>query len=222
MHKPSVIAFSGHMIDQPDRATPRFPAFLEVPVQRLTYEIMARMAPAAAVASAACGGDLLFAEAALLHGVSLTVVLPFEDREDFLRRSVSYAGSHWVERFERVCSQATRVLSVSRGGYRSDQDFEVCQHALLTTGHEIATTHTLSLMGLVLCDVAQLGHLVGGTHSFIQNCRDQDVPYGAIDLARLRQIAYPERYSGLPLQCPERTRIATGNAGQFSNVFLTR
>lgn len=185
-HASSVIIFSGHMIDQPDRLTPRFPAYLETAVCHAMYSSMASATPAVAITSAACGGDLIFAEIVLEQGVPLVIVFPFHDREDFLNRSVRFAGDQWVTRFEKVCTQATTIAYAMRGSYQSDRDFEMCQHTLLTIGRDIATTRGLLLRGLALCDVQQLGTQLGGTHTFLQHCRNQDVPYDAIDLAHLR------------------------------------
>src|SRR5580693_8963494 len=77
-----VALFSGHMIDAPGRAKPRFPP---------DKEPIAAAAIAAALADfgigtddlgicgGACGADLLFAEAALARGARLEIYIPFEE-----------------------------------------------------------------------------------------------------------------------------------------------
>lgn len=196
IHQPSVITFCGHMIDRPDRTNPRFPAYLETAVGHEMYKIIARTAPAAAITSAACGGDLIFAEAILQQGIPLIVVLPFQDREDFIQRSVNYAGQHWVARFEQVCAQATAIVHSTSGGYRSDYDFEKCQHTILSLGRYVAAVHGMLLRGLVLCDFMQLGTQIGGTNAFLKFCQNQAIPYDTIDLANLRNRLYGNVIAG--------------------------
>jgi hypothetical protein len=47
---------------------------------------------------AICGGDLLFAEAALARGAGLEVYIPF-DEPRFLANSVDFADANWHDRF---------------------------------------------------------------------------------------------------------------------------
>ena len=89
-----VFLFSGHMIDAPDRKVPRFPPE-EEPLasdairRRLSY--LGAGPKDLAICGGACGGDLLFAEAALAEGAPLEMYLPF-DEPTFVVRSVDFAG----------------------------------------------------------------------------------------------------------------------------------
>jgi hypothetical protein len=98
--------FSGHMIDEAARDSERFP------------EDMTELARAAidkklgeqdagdddlALSQGACGGDLLFAQAALDRGLRLELHLPFSEPE-FIENSVAYAGEQWVDRYYKVKS----------------------------------------------------------------------------------------------------------------------
>ncbi|MFB3041356.1 MAG: hypothetical protein ACE1ZS_06085, partial [Candidatus Poribacteria bacterium] len=56
----------------------------------------------AIIAGAACGGDILFIEAALRRNMKVEVLLPFSEAE-FIQNSVSFAGDDWVERFYNLC-----------------------------------------------------------------------------------------------------------------------
>jgi len=103
-----VFLFSGHMIDAPGRKIPRFSPHKEPLVTRATAELLSRLdaGPAdLAICGGACGGDLIFAEAALSRGVHIEVYLPF-DEPLFLARSVDFAGAQWRARFEAVKSRA--------------------------------------------------------------------------------------------------------------------
>ena len=59
---PPVLVFTGHMIDAPDRARPRFPAHAEDEVRNRIRSYVETIRPAAAYGSAACGSDILCLE----------------------------------------------------------------------------------------------------------------------------------------------------------------
>lgn len=108
-----VLLFSGHMIDAPDRPSPRFPPALEPKVDAALQNELDRLGAGArdtAISSGACGGDLLFAEAALARGAALRLYLPF-DEPTFLEKSVRFAGERWVARYQAVAAQSQRFLA---------------------------------------------------------------------------------------------------------------
>lgn len=113
-----VILFSGHMIDAPDRALARFPANKENIAAQAIADIMDKLCVGSsdlAICSGACGGDLLFAEAALARNVSLELYIP-TDEIRFLKTSVEFAGDAWRDRFLRAKSQALLyILPVEKG-----------------------------------------------------------------------------------------------------------
>jgi len=96
-----VVLFSGHMIDKPDRAKPRFPADKEGVAGAEIGKALDAMAVGPddlALTQGACGGDLLFTEACLLRGVKVTWLQPFEEPE-FIRHSVVCGGESWRDRY---------------------------------------------------------------------------------------------------------------------------
>jgi hypothetical protein len=105
----TVALFSGHMIDRPDRKTPRFPPGKE-PVAAAAIEAALSEIGVArgdlAICGGACGGDLLFAEACLAREMQLEIYIPFEERT-FLTSSVDFAGGNWHDRYFVVKSKAT-------------------------------------------------------------------------------------------------------------------
>lgn len=115
-----VALFSGHMIDAPDRSEPRFPAECE-PVA--AKAIAARLDDLGmgglgskgdqdlAICGGACGGDLLFAEAALQRGCRLHLYLQYNEA-DFLQASVAFAGESWVDRYYAVKGHAATRIRV--------------------------------------------------------------------------------------------------------------
>jgi hypothetical protein len=103
------LLFSGHMIDAPDRKTPRFPPSMEGKAREAIAQRLEEIGASRGdlgVCSAACGGDLIFAEAALSRNVALEVYLPF-DVATFAQQSVEFAGGNWRARFDAVLSAST-------------------------------------------------------------------------------------------------------------------
>lgn len=111
-----VLLFSGHMIDSPTRATPRFPAAAEpIAAQAIVAALDALKAGPEdlALCQAAAGGDLLFLEACQARGVRCRVLLPFAEPE-YLQRSVlpSAGGEAWRDRFHAALGHADTTLRV--------------------------------------------------------------------------------------------------------------
>jgi hypothetical protein len=105
----AVFLFSGHMVDTLDRKPPRFPADKVAIADAAIRAMLDRLEANGndlAVCGAACGGDLLFAQAALARNVSLELYIPF-DEQTFLAKSVSFANADWCERYELVKRSAT-------------------------------------------------------------------------------------------------------------------
>lgn len=98
-----VLLFSGHMIDAPNRATPRFPATLEAAASERIEAVLTGLGAGPddlAFCQAAAGGDLLFLEACQRRQVQCQVMLPF-DEPSFIQKSIlpSTDGDHWRERY---------------------------------------------------------------------------------------------------------------------------
>jgi tetratricopeptide (TPR) repeat protein len=99
-----IFLFSGHMIDAPGRAEPRFPPDQEsIAADAIAAKLDELGAGKGdlALCGGACGGDLLFAEACLQRGVRLELRIPF-DEPTFLIKSVTFAGDLWRDRFYKV------------------------------------------------------------------------------------------------------------------------
>src|SRR5271155_5282967 len=89
-----VVLFSGHMIDAPGREKPRFPADKEPIAAKAIVGALADLYVGPddlCICGGACGGDLLFAEAALARSSHLEIYIPFEEA-GFLAKSVDFAN----------------------------------------------------------------------------------------------------------------------------------
>lgn len=109
-----VFLFSGHMIDAPERKTPRFPAQKEGAAAAAIGGILDKLEAGSAdigLCGGACGGDLLFAEACLARGAHMEIHIPFAE-PTFLEKSVTFAGGSWRERFEAVKNNLLTALLV--------------------------------------------------------------------------------------------------------------
>lgn len=120
---PTVVLFAGHMIDHKDQASPRFPAGAdaEAAVTKALEEQLEALDARIGYSSAACGADILFIEAMLGRGGEVHILLPFQ-REDFVAKSVEYAGSRWVQRFDRALRLATSVKYATQEQFLNDEE----------------------------------------------------------------------------------------------------
>jgi hypothetical protein len=108
-----IALFSGHMIDAPGREKPRFPSDKEPIAARAIAEALTDLGLGPtdlAICGGACGGDLLFAEAALACGAGLELYIPF-DEPTFLEKSVDFADRDWRARY--FAAKAPAVLHVA-------------------------------------------------------------------------------------------------------------
>jgi hypothetical protein len=120
----NVVLFSGHMIDAPDRRTPRFPPDKE-PVAAsaiaVTLAAIGAVAGDLAICGGACGGDLLFAEACLAIDMRLEIYIPL-DEPKFLASSVDFADGDWHDRFLAAKAKATLHIAPDELGPLGEQE----------------------------------------------------------------------------------------------------
>lgn len=100
---PRVAHFCGHMFAADAQA--------EAALRREIDQLLEEEAIGFAYGALACGGDILFAEAALARGIELHAVLPFAEG-DFLAQSVRPGGEQWVGRY-RACRDAAASVTVA-------------------------------------------------------------------------------------------------------------
>lgn len=198
LHVPSVLVFTGHMIDAPWRTRPRFPPGLETAVAARIRESIDRLGAGFGYCSAACGGDLLFIEAMLDRGAEVHITLPF-DRRDFLATSVAFAGERWIARFQNALLRATSVSHGVRERFLGDEDLYAYSAALI---HGSAVLHARQLETaptmLALVD-ADSQTPAGGTRDTLARWDAHGLGSERIDLAALRR-AHPAALAPTPAQ----------------------
>ena len=173
---PPVLVFTGHMIDAPGRAEPRFPYEAVEPVRSRIRRFVEKLRPAAAYGSAACGADILCLECVRDLGGEIHIVLPFP-ADQFRAESVNFCRrGDWGERFDRLLEAAEEVLVVSEkpppSGVSTFQYANLVMTGLARLRSQMLDT---SLQGLAVWDGTGTGD-VGGTSSVVDMWRRYRVP----------------------------------------------
>lgn len=204
-HLGTVVLFSGHMIDSPDRQQtgkpPRFPNHPELiaAVANAIRKQLDEMNAKVGYCSLACGGDILFAEAMLDRDAELHVVLPFA-QHDFLRTSVDFGQSgagwrDWRMRFDRIIQRLgdiskTRLrYSTSEPWLGSDELFGFTNCMLQGLAVLRGRARASAPHAVILVDRSLPGE-DDGTQGFLKSWSDAGFSSREIDLAALR-IAHP-------------------------------
>ncbi|MGR9088482.1 MAG: TRAFs-binding domain-containing protein [Gammaproteobacteria bacterium] len=137
----TVFLFSGHMIDQPGRAAPRFPhGKAGIAAEKIAATLVSLAAGESdlALTQGAAGGDILFAEACAKLNVRIQLLQPFAEAE-FIRRSIlpSDQGRSWRDRYFKLKERLTlppRSMPEALGPFpRGGDPFERCNLWLLYT-----------------------------------------------------------------------------------------
>jgi tetratricopeptide (TPR) repeat protein len=168
-----VVLFSGHMIDRPDRAQPRFPEAKAAAAEQRIGEELDKLGIGPAdlgVAQAACGGDLLFIRQCLQRGVRLEIYLP-QSEPDFLRDSVSYGAPHWQDDYDAVKNHPDakfRVMPDGLGPAPEGIDFyDRCNRWMLYSG----LSNGLAKVSFITLWDGKPGDGPGGTEHLVELVR---------------------------------------------------
>ena len=183
LHIPRVVCFSGHMIDQPGRARPRFPVSMEGDVARRIEERLKEVDGGIGFSSAACGADILFLEALVRLEHDIHIVLPCT-AEQFMRESVDIIpGANWGGRFRKLLDHAgKRVLEVNQHYLRdSALTLEYCNRMQFGLASLKAKTLGTELVSMAVWD-GQKGDGPGGTASMVELARQQGARLEIIEL----------------------------------------
>jgi class 3 adenylate cyclase/tetratricopeptide (TPR) repeat protein len=179
---PKLVVFSGHMMDAPDRRTPRFPPAKEAEIKDLLEKQLAAMNAGIGFASAASGSDILFLEAMLARGGTIHLVLPWP-AEEFVKTSVAIAGDGaWVERFHKVLDRAASIRILGELYMPgSATGFEYCNLAMTGLARLFARSLDLEITPLAVWD--GFAGAPGGTGSFVRYWRTHRVPVKVVPIA---------------------------------------
>jgi len=213
-HLGSVVIFSGHMIDSPERIRaghplrfPNSPPLIDA-VSRSIESLLESLNAKVGFCSLACGGDLLFAKEMLARNAELHVVLPFAEH-DFLRTSVNFGQSteawrRWTAMFHEVLGKVPEINIhyTTKEPYLGSGDLfhfsnRVSQGLAVIRARERAACP----QAILLLDKAMPGQ-PGGARSFGAAWNTiGDVPH-EIDLESLRAQLDHSSYSSFPVLPP--------------------
>ena len=198
----SVVACFGHMVDAPNRPSPRFPASSEKMVAAAIQEQLAACNASVGVVSLASGADILFAEALLDRGAEVHLVLPL-NIEEFLEASVRPSGDdRWENRFHAVRARATSE-EIHGDDYLAGSGTPFQLAALFIDGKAkvLSADKNLRMRSICVWD-GKRGDGLGGTSSFVAHCLAQNRVIYAIDpmdahgfVPRLPQVNQINQYT---------------------------
>jgi hypothetical protein len=181
------LLFSGHMIDKPDRPTPRFPPYKEaaaaMAIRQAIQQAVAKKNPQDfhGIAAAACGGDILFHEACRTLRIPSELYLGIPV-DAFEQTSVSFAGQQWTDRYQQLTRELpVHVLFPEATADAPNEVWEKANQWMLDTALADGGA-TLSL--LVLWD-GQGGDGPGGTLHMINVAKEQGATTDIIDITNL-------------------------------------
>jgi class 3 adenylate cyclase len=182
---PSVVVFTGHMVDRPGRDRPRFPGRFEEAVKEEIRKRLRQLCAGFGYASAACGSDILFLEALLELKGEAHVFLPFE-KESFIQASVDVVpGADWARRVEHILAQAVEVQVVSQHSRRGGSVvFEFTNLILHGLAKGRADQLGTKLVPLAVWD-GHLGDGLGGTATTVERWRKLGLQVEIIEINKL-------------------------------------
>ncbi len=176
------LLFTGHMIDLPGRAEPRFPASLENAARRRIARAIEPYAPAPGeslgagmsdilgFASGARGGDLLFHEECRRRRIDTVVAVPFEP-EVFVETSVDIPGTDWRSRFWNLWNATPADRRHVLGLPRTEKAaYAVCNMRLLEIARQNGRVHLIALWD------GKEGGGPGGTADLVSKIGNVDRP----------------------------------------------
>ncbi len=208
---PAVVAFTGIMMDAPDRPVPRFTPELEPAVRDAIGCTIDRWNVGFGYCSAACGADILFVEEMIKRNCQVQIILPFKYR-DFVQESVAFAGEQWIARFENALAKAARVRYATSEGYlNDDQLFVYAQYLIegyaLLRAQQLATDPT---MVAVIDPQSEI--VVGGAAHAVQRWKEGTYPLEIIDMSKIR------RSDNTPAKATQTGEISSGSARQAVGI----
>ncbi len=183
---PKVVLFSGHMIDREESSVERFPSVLDGVVKEELVRVLRKIGAGFGYGSAACGGDIIFAESMEEINAETNIYLPFAEH-DFVQSSIAFAGEEWVCRFNEVLKKSSRTFFVTEERYGGDDIlFQYLNQIMLGASLARAEELETEVVGVALIDSAS-ERLAGGTTNAVQSWRQLGIEVEQLDLARIRR-----------------------------------
>jgi len=192
-----VLLFTGHMIDAPDRTSPRFPATAAAETaarQMIRDSIQEERSHEAGVivgiGGGACGGDILFHELCEELGIESQLFLALPQGA-FSATSVQHAGKNWVERYNTLCARVRpRVLGETKDltvWLRLKPEYGIWQRNSLWMLFNALALDAKSLTLIALWDGGAADG-PGGTKDLVTQVRERGHKVDRLPAERLKQL----------------------------------
>jgi len=169
----NTMLFSGHMVDLPDRETPRFSVDLEAAAGNAIAECVAAnifdpVDRISGVSSGARGGDILFHEACRDIGLETCLILPFHP-DVFVRTSVAGVRSgDWEKRFWKLWRETPEFRREILDLPHNSEAYAVCNRRLIEIARKRGRFHLIALWD------GKDGDGPGGTAHMVNEARIAD------------------------------------------------
>ena len=187
-----MLLFTGHRVDEPGRAIPRFPAAQEAKAREairaaVMSEAAGNGAPIVGLAGGASGGDLLFHDVCEDLGLErrMHLIMP---RDEYVRASVATAGPDWIKRFDhhhetaaRRVYQASKELPV---WLQEKKGYTVWQRANGWMLHNALAAGESGVVLIALWD-GKGGDGPGGTQHMVETAGERGARTVVIDTKKL-------------------------------------
>ena len=188
-----VLLFTGHMLDAPGRAEPRFPPDkVEIAKQKIAEAVAAEQLIAGGIAygiaGCASGGDILFHQVCEAMNIPTHIFLAVP-RELYIRASVAQAGPQWIEEFNRlVRARPVRVLCESKDLPRWLQDkpgYNIWQRNNLWNLHNALAAAGGENVTLIALWNGASGDGSGGTADMVQIAQERGAKTIILDTKKI-------------------------------------
>jgi hypothetical protein len=197
------LVFSGHMIDAPGRAHPRFPADQENTAKAQIEEAIREIRAAAeqrkerviGMAGALNGGDLLFNEVCHDLGIQTVVFLPVPEIA-YRTTAISGPASGWAERYHEVLDKAEKVLTLARtetqpGWLLSRPDYSTWQRSNRWIMHHAWATTTDKRVTVLALWNGQPGDGPGGVADLVAAAEHDGAEVRVLDTVAMFGLPEP-------------------------------
>ena len=218
---PTIVAFSGHIIDKPNRQSKRFPKEIEKQVRKEISKRLEKMNAGIAYSAAACGADIIFLEEMLKRGGEINIILPF-DEKNFKKESVDVIpNSDWSKRFDKILKKAAHIKIL--GFHNPEIDIYNYEFAnLFIFGAALVRKNSIdtTLKTMAVWD-GKPGDGPGGTASAVEQWQKSKQSFEHIDLKKLlkeKSVKYKSKKTSKKKIITDKTSYHTYLPMLFADV----
>lgn len=182
LHLPKIAIFSGHCIDESDRAEPRFPLSAAPQIRQRISNAILDLGIKIGFCSCAAGSDILFAEELLSSGGECHIVPPFSI-DSTIKNCITKFQGDWEMKLRTVMAHPKcRIIEpeCDETGENEDCAYDFTNRYLLGLSFLKARDLNLPLVGLAVWDHENAG-APGGTSSAVNLWKNNCITISTIN-----------------------------------------